>query len=148
MKDGWRLFRKSYRNATDYYALYVDEIVKNNFGENNDLCEYIGEHTDGGHNYGYEIKCYNLKDKPTKIPPRFKPSPSDELKILLVKEVKRLSLCVHEIFKRPIDKKIKRIIDKAFNEKKTRDEMRMFLLEKHIGSCTPVLDYLDTLYGR
>ena len=64
------------------------------------LCEYIGEHTTGGYNYGYEVTCHKIKNKPTKIPPRFKPSKYDKLKILETKVISRLTLIEVEEIRR------------------------------------------------
>jgi len=147
MKEGWKLFRKSYRNACCYYALFVDKNIRDNYGDDKELCEWVGEHTDGGSEYGYNVYCYPLRNKPTKIPKRFKPSSNDKLKILEYKLVSYYTICVVETIKTPLDKKIKKMIDKCFKEKKTKDETRKVLFTSGIYPTTQGLDYLDALYG-
>lgn len=59
----WYVVEKSYRNGSNLYAFQT--AILDEKWENYDLLEYIGEHTNGGHSYGYRIEnLRKCKSKP------------------------------------------------------------------------------------
>lgn len=65
-KLGWYLITKSFRGGGSQFALRITKKITEQFDTWNDLFEYIGEHTDGGHENGYRISAKYQKNKPGK----------------------------------------------------------------------------------
>lgn len=66
MKTGWYLIRKYFKGGGDKFAFHITKKIQEMFDNDwDELFEYIGEHTGGGHNYGYTINSnYKGKKKP------------------------------------------------------------------------------------
>jgi hypothetical protein len=65
-ESGWYFFEKHYRNACDRYAIKITDYIRERFGTEQYMLEYVGENTHGGHNYGYRIECKRYSRKPSK----------------------------------------------------------------------------------
>lgn len=66
MKIGWYIITKSYKGGGSKFIFHITKKVQGRFDNDwDELLNYIGEHTGGGHNYGYNIKSrYKGKKKP------------------------------------------------------------------------------------
>ena len=63
-KLGWYLIEKFFRGGSRQFAMRITKKIAEQFGTWDDLFEYIGEHTDGGHESGYRIIAKYQKNKP------------------------------------------------------------------------------------
>ena len=66
MKYKWYQVSKSFRGGRSEYQIRVPEIelTKDDW---DDILEWIGDNTSGGHNYGYNIKTKELGDKDPRL---------------------------------------------------------------------------------
>lgn len=55
---------KNYRNSCDSYWVFVTDEIIAMFGDEDELCEYVGENTNGGHNYGWRVASEVVDTKP------------------------------------------------------------------------------------
>ncbi len=66
--------KKFYKGGSNTFIVIItDKLFKDEFDSEQNLCEWLGEHTSGGDNYGYRIttqriykapkkyKCYDIK---------------------------------------------------------------------------------------
>lgn len=72
LKPGWYLITKYFRGGMDKYAFKITKKIQKRFEDFDELLEYIGEHTDGGSEDGYNIKADLQKTKPSEKTLRFK----------------------------------------------------------------------------
>jgi len=66
MKYLWYKIKKSYKGGFSEFQIKMPNIPINK-DDWDELFEYIGENTDGGHSEGYSIKADLLKKKDTKL---------------------------------------------------------------------------------
>lgn len=64
IKRGWYLVTKYFQGGRRQWAFRVTHDVAESFESWRDLLEYLGERTDGGHSYGYQIKATLKRKKP------------------------------------------------------------------------------------
>ena len=58
---------KTYRGGNDKFVIAIDkQVFKDNFETEEELLEWIGEHTNGGHNYGYKVYSNRIYKIPKK----------------------------------------------------------------------------------
>ncbi len=55
MRLGWYLITKGYKGGRDTYLFRITKNIIKRFEDWDELFEFIGEDTGGGHNYGYNI---------------------------------------------------------------------------------------------
>ena len=63
-KLGWYLIEKYFRGGSHQFAIRITKKIAEKFGTWDDLFEYIGEHTGGGHESGYRITAKYQRNKP------------------------------------------------------------------------------------
>ncbi len=63
-KLGWYLITKSFRGGSQQFAFRITKKIAEKFDAWDNLFEYIGEHTGGGHENGYSISAKYQKHKP------------------------------------------------------------------------------------
>lgn len=60
----WIQLRKVYRNAEKKYCIKLTDEIVAMFGDEECISEYVGENTEGGHNYGYSMYAEYFDEKP------------------------------------------------------------------------------------
>jgi hypothetical protein len=63
----WVKVTKTFRGGSTSWQIRLPKGVKLSKREWDTILEWIGEHTHGGHNYGYELRTRRLKAKSTKL---------------------------------------------------------------------------------
>lgn len=63
MADAWHKVTKHFKGGSREYQIRVPDGVRLSKAEWEDVLEWIGEHTTGGHNYGYRIHSRKLRQK-------------------------------------------------------------------------------------
>ncbi len=72
-KCGWYLITKSFKGGGDKYLFKITKKIKERFEDWDELFEFIGEHTGGGHAYGYRLTSnYKRKKKPKVMETKYK----------------------------------------------------------------------------
>lgn len=66
-KTGWIVIKKYFKGGSKEYALRITKKIQSRFGDWESLLSFIGENTDGGHNYGYRIDSDYVKKVPKNI---------------------------------------------------------------------------------
>lgn len=65
MPLGWYLITKDFRGGSRSYGLKITEEIRSKYSNAwDELFEYIGDNTDGGHCSGYTIKSMKVIGKP------------------------------------------------------------------------------------
>ena len=60
----WAQLKKFYQGGSRQACVLITREIIDYFGNEEELSEYFGENTGGGHNYGYRIYCSFHKNKP------------------------------------------------------------------------------------
>lgn len=63
----WHKITKSFKGGHDEYQIRIPDGVRLTKGEWETVLEWLGEHTSGGHAYGYSINTTRLRRRSDKL---------------------------------------------------------------------------------
>lgn len=62
MKKVWAKLTKHFQGGIHTHYILVNETVADSKSEQETIMEYWGEHSDGGHNYGYRVDMHFMDE--------------------------------------------------------------------------------------
>jgi hypothetical protein len=66
-KIGWYIIEKHYRGGCSKYALRLTRKIQKMYPDWDELFDYIGENTNGGHESGYNLHANLKRTKPKNL---------------------------------------------------------------------------------